>query len=70
MSSTRAPQTETDEIARQASERRRGVLAELASMFWRHKKWWLAPIVILLVLVGALVVLGGGPLGPFLYPLF
>lgn len=59
-----------DEIARRASEPRRGALAELAGMLWRHKKWWLAPIVILLLLVGALVVLGGGPLSPFLYPLF
>ena len=68
MSAPRAP--EPDEIVRRASERRRGLVAELTSMLWRHKKWWLAPIVILLVLVGVLVVLGGGPLGPFLYPLF
>ena len=68
MSSPPAPGP--DEVARRANEPRRGFVAELASMLRRHKKWWLAPIVVLLVLVGALVVLGGGPLGPLLYPLF
>ena len=60
----------SDDVARRANARRRGFVSELTGMLLRHKKWWLAPIVILLVLVGLLVVLGGGPLSPFLYPLF
>ena len=36
-----------------------------------NKKWWLLPILIVLALVGALVVLGGGSgLAPFIYPIF
>ena len=43
--------------------------------FWRflrvRKKYWLAPIVVVLVLLGLLVVsVGGSPLAPFIYALF
>jgi Family of unknown function (DUF5989) len=40
--------------------------------FLRHqKKWWLLPIVILLVLFGGLIVLAqGSALAPFIYALF
>lgn len=36
-----------------------------------RKKWWLAPIVLFLVLLGALIVLTeGSALAPFIYALF
>jgi hypothetical protein len=36
-----------------------------------RKKWWLAPIVIFLVLMGALIILAeGSALAPFIYTLF
>jgi len=43
--------------------------------FWEfmkvRKKWWLAPIVFILVLFGALIVLTeGSALAPFIYTLF
>ena len=43
--------------------------------FWHflkvRKKWWLAPIVIFLVLFGALLVFAkGSALAPFIYSLF
>ena len=45
------------------------------SEFWQflrvRKKFWLAPIVLVLVLLGLLVVSdGGNPLAPFIYALF
>lgn len=41
-------------------------------LFIKHeKKWWLVPLVAVLLLVGALIVFAGSsPLAPFLYPLF
>ncbi len=59
-----------DEVQRLAQAPRRGFLGELGTLLWRHKAWWLAPVIVLLVLVAALLVLAAGPLGPFLYPLF
>jgi hypothetical protein len=47
----------------------------VAKEFWgflRHrKKWWLVPIVIFLVLLGALIVLTeGSAIAPFIYAIF
>ena len=41
-------------------------------LFIKHeKKWWLLPLLAVLLLVGALVVFAGSsPAAPFLYPLF
>ena len=47
-----------------------GVLKELWLFMKRNKAWWLAPIVIVLLLVAVLVVLGGTGAAPFIYTLF
>jgi hypothetical protein len=40
--------------------------------FIRHeKKWWMIPLVVVLLLVGALILFSSAsPLAPFVYPLF
>ncbi len=48
---------------------------EIIKEFWQflreRKRWWLAPIVIFLVLLGALLVFAkGSALAPFIYSLF
>ena len=35
-----------------------------------NKKWWLAPIVLALLVIGALVLLLATKAAPFIYPLF
>ncbi len=47
----------------------------LASEFWAflriRKKWWLAPIVIIMMLFGSLIVFTqGSALAPFVYTIF
>ena len=47
----------------------------LASELWAYmrvrKKWWLAPILIVMLLVGALLVFAqGSALAPFIYTIF
>ncbi len=47
----------------------------IISEFWEflktNKKWWLVPIVIFLILLGALIILTeGSALAPFIYALF
>ena len=58
------------EFARQAAQPQRGVLSEFWAFLRQNQKWWLAPIVIVLLLVGGLVLLGGTAAGPFIYTLF
>ncbi len=47
-------------------------LAKEFFLFIKHeKKWWLAPLLIVLLIVGALVIFAStSPLAPFLYPLW
>ncbi len=47
------------------------ILLEFWDFLKTRKKWWLAPIVILLVLLSALIVLTeGSAIAPFIYALF
>ena len=47
------------------------VVSELWEFMRHNKKYWLAPIVITLVVVGALLVLAkGSAVAPFIYTLF
>lgn len=47
------------------------VLGQLWQFLRVRKKYWLAPIVLVLVLLGLIVVsVGGSPLAPFVYALF
>lgn len=47
------------------------ILAELWAFMKVRKKWWLGPIVLVLLLLGLLVVFTqGSALAPFIYTLF
>ena len=58
------------EFAEEAERKAPGLARELFDFLRHNKKWWLAPLLIVLLVVGVLVVLGGTVLGPFIYPLF
>jgi hypothetical protein len=46
-------------------------LKEIAEFFIERKKYWLIPIVIILLFFGALIVLGqGSVMAPFIYTIF
>ena len=50
---------------------RLSILAEFWAFMKIRKKWWLAPIVTLLLMLGILIVLTqGSALAPFIYTLF
>ena len=44
---------------------------ELLGMLWKEKMWWLAPMIIVLLLFVCVLVFGNSTgLGPFIYTLF
>jgi len=47
-----------------------GFFSELWGFLRQNKKWWLLPILIVLLLFGALILLSGTGLAPFIYTLF
>lgn len=49
----------------------RMLLVELWDFLKERKAWWLAPIIIMLILIGALIILGqSSSVSPFVYALF
>jgi Family of unknown function (DUF5989) len=51
--------------------RRGGLASEMWAYMRVRKKWWLAPILIVLLMVGALLVFAqGSALAPFIYTIF
>jgi hypothetical protein len=48
-----------------------GIVREFWSFLKERKKWWLAPIVFFLLILGAILVAAkGSALAPFIYSLF
>jgi len=57
-------------FARHAEGRAPGFFAEFWYFLLHNKKWWLTPIFLLLLILGALVILGASGAAPFIYTLF
>ena len=53
-----------------AGSRRTGLIREFWDFLKHNKKWWLAPILLVILLVGLAVVLSSTGAGPFIYALF
>jgi Family of unknown function (DUF5989) len=50
---------------------RRGLLSEMWAFMRARKRWWLLPIVVVMLVVGALLIFAqGSALAPFIYTLF
>jgi hypothetical protein len=56
------------ENAEQAGNK--GLLGEFVAMLKQNKKYWLIPIILILLLVGAIIILGSTAAAPFIYTLF
>jgi len=52
------------------SSQKTGVVAEFRYFLKNSKKWWLLPIVVVLVMFGVLLFLSGTAAAPFIYTLF
>ena len=49
----------------------KSLLAEIWSFMRVRKKWWLLPLILILIIVGILIVIGeSSALSPFIYALF
>jgi hypothetical protein len=64
------PLDDPDDFRDEAARPRTGFLRELVHFLAHNKKWWLAPILAVLLVLGALIVLGGTAVAPFIYTLF
>lgn len=60
----------TEFIDQAADRQGGGLISEFWDFLRDNKKWWLAPIIGSVLLLGALVLLGGTAAAPFIYTLF
>jgi len=70
MSDTNDKSTKAADFAAGAQEQSTGLMSEFFHFLKHNKKWWLLPILLVLLFVGVLVVLGGTAAAPFIYTLF
>jgi len=61
---------EENDFARQAEQQSPGLIREFWDFLKHNKKWWLTPIILVLLLFGVLLILGGTAAAPFIYTLF
>jgi hypothetical protein len=59
--------TDVNKFEQLSQEADRGLLLEFWDFLRYNKKWWLTPIVVVLLLMGILVWISGTSVAPFLY---
>ena len=61
---------DADEFGRIAEEQDPGLILEFWDFLIHNKKWWLTPIILVLLLLGLLVMMGQTAAAPFIYTLW
>jgi hypothetical protein len=55
----------------QVAQRRFGIAGELLSFFAHNKRWWMLPMIFVVLLLGVLLILAqSSVIAPFIYTLF
>lgn len=60
----------TNEFEKAGKQPQPGFVREFLAFLAHNKKWWMIPLVILILLLGLLIMLGGTGAAPFIYTLF
>ena len=70
MNNTGPGNTRRNQFTSHAAQAQPGLIAQLFDLLRHNKKWWLAPIILVLLFVSALILLSGTVAAPFIYTLF
>jgi hypothetical protein len=68
--SRKTPNDDAAAFVHGAHQQRPGLVAELVDFLRNNKKWWLTPIILVLLVMGGLIFLSGTAAAPFIYTLF
>jgi hypothetical protein len=61
---------EKNEFEQLSRQKRMSLTGEFIEFLKHNKKWWLLPVLIMLLGLGLLVLLSSSAIAPFIYPLF
>ncbi|NMB75680.1 MAG: hypothetical protein GYA21_11200 [Myxococcales bacterium] len=64
------PNRADEALERAAAEKEPSLIAEFFDFLRHNKKWWLIPLLIVLLVLGTLMIVGGSGAAPFIYALF
>lgn len=59
--------SEEDDFVRQAEEHAPGIFGEFLDFLVNNQAWWLTPIIVVMLLLGALIWLASTGAAPFIY---
>ncbi len=62
--------SESDKVEFQNIELEQNLIVEFWGFLKENKKFWLIPIIVVMLLLGLLIVFGGSSAAPFIYTLF
>ena len=62
--------TDNDDFEHQAEQENIGFFREFWDFLCYEKKWWLAPIIVVLLIISGLLIFGATPAGMFIYTLW
>jgi hypothetical protein len=65
-----APQNQMNEFEKAAQSAPKGVVFEFLGFLRENKKWWLIPMLLVMLIFGVVVALGATGAAPFIYTLF
>lgn len=63
-------QQQGSELADLVDQKSQGMVNEFWGLLRHNKKWWLAPIIVVSLILGVLILLFGTPIAPLIYTLF
>lgn len=61
---------DASDFAREAERPSGGLVHDFWDFLRHYRKWWLTPIILVLLLAGVVAILGGTAVAPFIYTLF
>ena len=59
-----------NDFEKAAPQKQAGLIREFYDFLGHNKKWWLTPIIVVLLALGLLVILGSTGAAPFIYSFF
>ena len=59
-----------DKFLEESANPQPGLILEFVEFFLQNKKWWLTPIIVILLILGLFIVLTNSAVGPFIYVFF
>ena len=64
------PEKESNAFVEAGEDEQMGLIAEFIEFIRENKKYWMIPLLVILLVLGLLVLAGGSSLAPFIYTLF